>query len=147
MVSRLRLAPRSCHPACHSGNLDGMKTRTVAERQAIVRAWRIAETAGETQQRFCAQQDPPLSARALRDYLHRYAPTAPPLQAAIDVINRAIADLTHLRGSLSGQVQCTSPAAAGNDAPPSTTGIPTSLPETGPIPMPTTEHPIWRLGR
>jgi hypothetical protein len=120
--------------------------RTIAERQALALAWRLAATAGETQQSFCARQTPPVSARALRDYLRRYAPIEPPLEAALGVIDRAIADLTQLRASIALQ-RSTASTSIGSAPSPPTSVARSGRAESGPIPMPPSQHPIWLIGR
>jgi hypothetical protein len=74
--------------------------RSVSEQKALVRAWFVARTQGEVQAAFCARQEPRISSRALRSYVHRHRPTGPIGDVALAIIDRAIVGLQDLRASL-----------------------------------------------
>jgi hypothetical protein len=85
-----------------SSNLLVVKTppRSIPEQQVLVRAWQTARAKGETQMAFCSRQQPPVSVRALRGYIGRHAPAAPPLGVALAIIDRALVGLRELRASI-----------------------------------------------
>lgn len=74
--------------------------RSVPEQVALVRAWLAAQAEGETQVSFCARQQSPISARALRAYARRHAPSAPPLTVMLAIVDRAVIGLQELRASI-----------------------------------------------
>jgi len=78
-----------------------------------VNAWLSARDQGETQQGFCSRQN--ISTRQLRALVKKLAPTQPPVEVALGIVDRAITDLQRLKASIADrkvEVEAASPTAA-----------------------------------